>query len=123
MRLSDDKARRLTRLVWRERLRRWLPIAMTAIAIFAVLTVLLVRQLGRADRTVDVTVHDGTVMDLVRGGTGRVASIVHVRLDDGREVQAFSTLRVMPLAGSHVVINEARHASGRLTYDVLRLAE
>jgi hypothetical protein len=123
MRLSDDKARRLTQLVWRERVRRWLPITMTAIAIFAILTIFLVRQLARADRTVDVAVHDGTVIDITRGGTGRAASIVHVHLDDGREVKALSTMRVMPLAGTHVVVSEARHASGRLSYDVMRLAD
>jgi hypothetical protein len=123
MRLSDDKARQLTQLVWRERARRWLPIVAGAIAIFAVLTFFLARQLARSDPTVDIAVHDGTVIDIARGGTGRAASIVHVRLDDGRDVQAFSTMRVMPLAGTHVVISEARHASGRLTYDVTRLAE
>jgi len=32
-------------------------------------------------------------------------------------------LRLDPVAGAHVIINEARHASGRLTYDIARLAE
>jgi hypothetical protein len=48
---------------------------------------------------------------------------VHVHLDDGREVDAFSALRLTPFAGTHVVINEALHASGKHTFDVVRFAE
>jgi hypothetical protein len=123
MRLSNEKARRLTALMWRERARRWLPFVAGALVIFAVLTFLFVRQVDRADRTIDIAVRDATMIDVKRGGTGRTASIVHVRLDDGRSVEAFSTMRVMPPAGTHLVVSEAKHASGRVTYDVMRLAE
>jgi hypothetical protein len=47
---------------------------------------------------------------------------VHVLLDDGRDVDAFSAMRLVPVHGAHVIVNQARHASGRLTFDVTGLA-
>jgi hypothetical protein len=123
MRLSQEKARQLNALVWRDRMKRVVPLIAVAVGAIALLTFFLMRQVERADRTLDVKTHDATVVNIKRPGNGRGAGIVHVRLDDGRDVDAFSMLRLDPTAGAHVVINEARHASGRLTYDVGRLAE
>ncbi|NJO23843.1 MAG: hypothetical protein HC868_14085 [Sphingomonadales bacterium] len=122
MRLSDDKARRLTQLVWRDRARRWLPVAASALALLAASLFLTETQIDHADRTVEVKVHDGTVMDIKRT-VGHGAAVVHVRLQDGQEVDAVSLFRVAPIAGAHVVVNEERHNSGRLTYDIVRFAE
>ena len=72
---------------------------------------------------VDVVPTSILTISVKRGGSGRNASIVHVHLDDGRDVDAFTTLRVVPPQGSHVVIAEARHASGRVTFDVMRVAD
>jgi hypothetical protein len=122
MRLSDEKARRLTALVWRERARRWLLVFAVVLAVAGALTYVLSSQVERADRTIDVRERDGTVVSIKQGGS-RGASIVRVHLEDGREVDAFSPSRIVPPKGSHVVIAEARHASGRLTYDVMRLVD
>ena len=89
----------------------------------ALLTFFLVRQVEKADRTLDVLVHQATVVHIKKSGNGRAAAIVEVRLDDGRDVDAFSALRLDPVTGAHVVVNEARHESGRMTYDIARLAE
>ncbi len=121
MRLSDEKARRLTALVWRARARRWLLVLAGVLALGGALTFLLSNQIEHADRTVDVQEHGGTVVSVRPGSGARGAAILHVHLDDGRDVDAFSAFRIAPAKGSHVVIAEARHASGRLTYDVLRL--
>lgn len=123
MRLSDEKARRLTALVWRERLWRFLPPLIVAVVLFGGLTVFFANRVARIDATVDVHEVDGTVSDMSRSGNGRNSAIVHVHLRDGRDVEAFSALRIAPLAGAHIVVSEARHASGKVTYDVLRLAE
>src|ERR1700674_4358925 len=120
MRLSDEKARRLTALIWRERARRWLPIVVVALGLFGAFVFFLCQPLNRADRAVDVQTHDATVINIKRGGA-RGTAIVRVHLDDGRDVEALNALRLVPMTGSHIVINEARHASGRLTYDVVRL--
>jgi|KBSMisStaDraftv2_1062788.scaffolds.fasta_scaffold2376474_1 hypothetical protein len=122
MKLSQENARRLSALVWRERLRRFAPIVLAVVVLTGLLTVFLVRQIDRADRTVTVAVHNATVVAVKQGGGAR-AAIVHVHLDDGREVDAFSALRLTPFAGTHVVINEALHASGKHTFDVVRFAE
>ena len=122
MKLSDDKARRLTRLVWRDRARTWLPLAAVALVLMAVVFYLTETQIDHADRTVDVKVHEATVVDIKRTAA-RGAAVVHVRLEDGRDVDAVSLFRVAPTAGSHVVVNEERHNSGRLTYDIVRFAE
>jgi hypothetical protein len=122
MRLSQDKARRLTGLVWRERARRWLPVLLVALALAGGLTFMLSRQAERADRTVDVHERQGTVVSIKQGGS-RGASVVRVHLDDGRDVDAYSASRLILPKGSHVVVAEGRHASGRLTYDVLRLID
>ena len=122
MRLSEEKARRLSALVWRERMKRWLPVAAGVVVLAGVFGFVLSQQIRRADRTVEVQERDGTVTGLKSGSAARGASILHVHLDDGRDVEAFSTFRVVP-PGAHVIIAEEKHASGRLTYDVLRLLD
>jgi hypothetical protein len=123
MRLSQEKARQLNALVWRDRARRWIRLVAVVVGAIALLTFFLVRQVEHADRTLDVKTHEAVVVHVKKSGNGRAAGIVEVRLDDGRDVDAFSMLRLDPAAGSHVIINEARHASGRMTYDIARLAE
>jgi hypothetical protein len=123
MRLSNEKARRLSTLIWRDRARRWLPVTAGVLAMAAIFGFVLANQMGRVDRTVEVKQRDGTVTSIKRGSAARGASILNVHLDDGRDIEAFSVLRTLPAAGSHVVIAEARHASGRLTYDVVRLLD
>jgi hypothetical protein len=123
MGLSEDKARRLNALVWRDRARRVAPVIAVAVGAIALLTFFLVRQVEKADSTLDVKTHNAIVVHVKKSGNGRAAAIVEVRLDDGRDVEAFSVLRVDPATGAHVVVNEARHASGRMTYDIARMAE
>jgi hypothetical protein len=123
MRLSDDKARRLSRLVWRERARVWLPLIVAAAALFGVIAYFTELAVDRTDRTVDVQVRAGTVTAVKKGTAVRGAALIQVHLEDGREVDALSGLRLTPQAGTHVMINEARHASGRLSYDVMRVVE
>jgi hypothetical protein len=123
MRLSDDKARRLSQLVWRDRARRWLPLIGAAIALFVMLAYVTDMAVNRVDRAVDVKVRSGTVLNLERKAAGRRTTVVRVQLEDGRDIDALSGLRLLPKAGEHVLINEVRHASGRLTYEVARLVD
>jgi hypothetical protein len=123
MRLSDDKARRLSSLIWRERLRRLLPVAATALVLLGVSTFLFINQARRADRTVDVKQRNATVVHVKRLAVARGAAIITVHLDGNRDVDAFSTLATVPAVGAHVVVSEARHASNRMTYDITRIDE
>lgn len=120
--MSEENARRLDALVWRDRARRWLPVIAIVVGATALLTLFLVQQAEKADPTVDVRTHTATVLDVNHAG-GRGAAVVRVHLEDGRDVEAYSGLRVDPMAGAHVIVNEARHASGKLTYDIARIAE
>lgn len=123
MRLSDEKSRQLTRLVWRERAKIWLPVIAAAVAIIGLVAYFTEVAIDRTDRTVDVQVRSGTVLNVKPGSVARGGAILHVHLSDGRDIDAASGLRVTPPAGTAVLINEARHASGRLTYDVLKVAQ
>jgi hypothetical protein len=123
MRLSQDKARKLSALVWRERARRWLPVLAVVLALAGAFALVLANRVSHLDRTVDVKERDGLVTGLKSGGNARGAAVVSVHLADGRDVEAFSGFRVVPSTGAHVVVAEERHASGRLTYDVLRVLD
>jgi hypothetical protein len=122
VKLSEDRARRLTRLVRRERLRRWLPIAAAGLAVVSLLVFMFEWRISHADRTVEVRMHDATVLNAKRTAS-RGMTILHVHLDDGRDVDALSLLPLMLVPGAHVVVSEARQASGHLTWDVVRAAE
>ena len=104
-------------------MRRLLPIVVGVLLMAGGFVYILANQMGRADRTVDVQERDGTVTSLKQGGNARGAAIVRIHLDDGRDVEALSTFRIVPPKGTHVVVTEARHASGRLTFDVVRLSD
>jgi len=122
MRLSPQNSRRLTQLVWRDRARRWVPIVAAVVVGLGGLAYVTELQIGRVDRTVDVVTHDATVLTIKNPGA-RGAAVFHVHLDDGRDVDAVSTMRLTPAHGAHMTVTEAKHASGRSTFDVVRLAE
>jgi hypothetical protein len=121
MRMSEQKSRQLMAMVWRERMRRWVPIVVALVLLFAGATYMLANQLSRADRTLEVLKHAGTVTGITRAGPR--SAIAHVHLDDGRDVDALSQMTIIPPAGSHVVVSESRHASGRLSYDIKGLSD
>ena len=123
MKLSREKARQLTVLVWRERVRRIMPLLVIAFVLFGGFVYLTANRARHMDQTIDVKTHEGTVVNIKRGSPARGAFIIHARLHDGREIDALSTLRIAPLAGTNVVVNEFHHASGRYTYEIVRLAE
>ena len=120
MRLSQDKARQLSSLVWRERIRRWLPPILAIVAVFGLATYMLARQLDHADRTLETHMLSGVVTHITRAGAR--SAIAHVHLTDGRDVDATSVMTIIPPVGTHVVVNESLHKSGRQTFDVKGLA-
>jgi hypothetical protein len=122
VKLSEDRVRQLSRLLWRERLWRWLQVGAAGLVVVGLLAFAFAWRLSHTDRTVAVQAHDATVLNMRRTSSRGVA-IFHVHLDDGRDVDAVSLLPLMPAPGTHVVVNEARHASGRLTWDVVRAGD
>src|SRR5262245_19602200 len=120
MRVSQDKARRLTAMVWRDRALRLVPLVVAVIVVFAGASYMMARQIEKVDQTVEISTFGGTVTSIKRGGPR--SAIAHVHLEDGRDVDAFSQLAVVPLPGAHVTVAQSRHASGKLTYDVKALS-
>src|SRR5262245_16172147 len=112
MRLSNAKARRLSALVWRERARRWLPALVGVLALAGAAIYMRSSQAQRVDRTLEVREREGTVVSIKQGGS-RGASVIRVHLGDGRDVDAHSASRLVLPLGSHIVLSESRHASGR----------
>jgi hypothetical protein len=122
MRLSNDRARRLSRLVWRDRLLRWLPLAAAGLALLGLMVFTFEWRVTHTDGVVGVQMHDATVLS-ARATQSRGLTVFHVHLDDGRDVDAASLMRFLPAPGTHVVISESRHASGRLTWGVERVGD
>ncbi|MFM1814244.1 MAG: hypothetical protein RLZ98_939 [Pseudomonadota bacterium] len=122
MKLSKENSRRLTYRVWRERITSWLVPALVMAIVGAGFVLLQNYYLPKADAVVEARQHAATVIAFEEA-LGRQGSKVRVHLDDGRDVDAYSRLAVFPARGTHLVINELKHASGRLTFDVLRVTE
>lgn len=119
--MTPEQARRLNRLIWADRLRRWGPTAIGLAALLLGMAYLMGEKLARIDTVVEAEVLHGRITDAARMAGRRGGFLVHARLDDGRDVEAISQLAQPPLEGEEAEIRAARHASGRVTYDVLRL--
>ena len=114
---------RLTAMLWRERAKKIAIVAAIVAGVGGLMVGTINYRAGRSDPTVTVAQAHGTVLGLGRGNASRAVFIVSLRLDDGRAVDAFSQLRVQPLTGARVIVSEATHQSGRISYDVVRIAE
>ena len=117
----NSTARKLSRLLWRDRLRRGGLLVLAAAALAGAFVLTDRYRTARSDPTLESHNVRAVVAGFGSGNIARGAYIVHVRLDDGRDVDAFSTLKVAPAKGATVLLNEARHQSGRVTYDLIGL--
>ncbi len=120
MRLSGDRQKKLTGMIWMERLKKALPVILIALVLGGGAIYLSTQRAARQDKTVEVKDHKATILALKRPRS-RGAAIVTARLDDGRVVDALSQLNDVLVADEEVTIAEGIHASGRHTYDVIRV--
>ncbi len=118
--MRAERERELSRLIIKERIKRSAIAVIAAVAIFGTYVFLTYERTRLVDVTVETARLDGTVVSTAPGLTGK-SMVVHVRLDDGREIDATSTLKLQPVPGAHTQIRMARHQSGRVTYDVAKL--
>ena len=114
-------AKRLQRAIWRQRLITYVPTALLLIGGTLIGGWVFSFKLDRADPTVAMTQVDGTVLEAHRVASKVVTYIAHVRLANGKEIDADSTLPVPLPPNEHVVLNEMRHASGKTSYHVLQV--
>lgn len=121
--MTPEKARKLQRLIWMQRLKLWGPLVAIVLAVFGGFVWATAEKAARVDPTVEIHMVGGEVMRASRvpgrGGGFRV----HVRLEGGKEVDALSRLPRPPYAGEPVKLRAAAHESGRVTYTVARLPE
>ena len=120
--MRPEMARKLQRAIWISRLKVYGP------TLFLLALCVLgggywySSRLASGDPTVNLVQITGTVTASNRVASRAAIYIVHVKLDDGNEVVADSTLTIIPVASDHVTLNKATHASGKMTYHVLQVA-
>jgi len=119
--MRPEVARRLTRAVWKQRAKSWLPTVLLVVALSAGAIYQLDYRIAHMDRTVAVTAVNGVVVSARRLPTKAGVTLAHVRLDDGSEVDADSTLPVAPHTYDRVMLERAQHASGRVSYHVAQV--
>ncbi|MGD9866945.1 MAG: hypothetical protein AB7U38_02990 [Hyphomicrobiales bacterium] len=119
--MTPEQTRQLNRMIRRQRLWKWGPVFAAAIAIFGGYSWLTAEKLARVDQVVETREMEGEVTDAARL-TGRKGGFaVHVRLPGGEEVDAYSQLAEPLHAGEHVAIRSIAHASGRTTYNIVKV--
>ena len=118
--MRAERERELSRLIWKERIKRSAIAVLAAVAIFGAYVFLTYERTKLVDVTVETAKLDGTVISTAPGLTGK-SMVVHVRLDDGREIDATSYLKLQPVPGAHAEVRMARHQSGRVTYGVAKV--
>lgn len=119
--MTPEQIRQLNRMILRQRLWRWGPVVLAGIAIFGAYTWLTAEKLARIDQVVESHQVEGEVTAAARLTGRKGGFMVHVRLPGGEEVDAYSQL-VEPLhAGERVALRAISHASGRTTYDVMKV--
>ncbi len=122
MRLSRENDRKLTQMIWRERAKRIGVIGALAAVLVGGAVYFNRQQELRADPTVTVGSVEATVVAGVARGS-RKGYIVHARVSDGREVDAWVSSGYAPVPGTHVILAEAHHKSGKLSYEVIRTVQ
>ena len=123
MRLSNSNRQKLTQLVWLARFRRIAIAGAIAIVLIGGAAVFNYYRITRSDPTVDVQMIDAIVYGKSVTRAARRGFVFHVRLGDGREADALAPNGFAPPDGTRVVLNEAKHKSGRLTYELVKRVE
>ena len=116
--MRADRERALTRLIWIERIKRSAIAVLAAGTIFGAYVFLTYERTTLIDQTVETAMLDGTVVSAERSLSRKGGYVVHVKLDDGKQIDAVSLLAFMPAPGAHAEVKMARHQSGLVTYNV-----
>ncbi len=119
--MRPEMARELQRAIWRQRFKSYGP-TVTLVLVCAVLGGYLFSfRLDRADPTMALTQLNGTIFEAHRVSGRAAVFVAHIRLDDGKDVNADSTLAAVLKPNERVLLSQARHASGKVSYHVLQV--
>lgn len=119
--MTPEQSRRLNRLIWQDRLKRLLPVAVIGVVLLGAMLYVGSLRIAAIDATLETHLIHGEVLGAARLAGRNGGFQVHARLDNGSEVDAVSTLPQPPYQGEEVEIRAAQHASGRTTYNIVKL--
>jgi hypothetical protein len=119
--MTPEQKKKLDRMVLLNRLKIIVPSIAVVVIMFGIIVWMAAMRNARVDATVERHVVAGHIVGTARLTGRRGGYQVHVRLDDGQEVDAVSALQQPPYPGEAVELNAAIHASGRVTYNIVRL--
>ena len=123
MKMSRSNAQKLSGLLWRQRLRKIGIGAGVILGLAGLLITFNNLRVARSDPIVIVTPVTATVSRHDTTRSGRTGFLFHANVADGHEVDAIAPNGFAPPVGTTVVLGEAKHKSGRLSYDFIRLKE
>jgi hypothetical protein len=119
--MTPEQKKQLDRAILMQRLKVIIPSVIVVALVFGGYAWVTAEKVARVDRTVESYTVAGHVAGAARLTGRRGAYRLHVRLDGGGEVEAVSALPQPPHDGEAVELRVATHASGRVTYQVVRL--
>jgi hypothetical protein len=120
--MKPEQARRLQRLVWRERLMTWGPRVLAVLLAFIAYGVMQYREREkRVDPVVETHEVQGEIINATHLASRGGIYTLKVRLGDGRIVDTATNGFLIPHKGEHAVLNEYKHASGRSTVTLTHL--
>lgn len=114
--MSDDVAKRLNRILWRERLKKF-AIAIVAVSVFALY---MGYRITHEDRPTGHGNFSGVVSHTRPTGR-RNSYAVEVHLDDGRDIKTYSSTGIAPAEGARVEVSDVSFTSGRHSYRLLKV--
>lgn len=119
--MTPDQKRQLDRMIRMQRLKVVVPLVAAAVIVCGAIVWMTAARTARLDATVERHAVTGHVLGKAVLTGRRGGFQVHVRLDDGHEVDAVSQMRQPPYPGEAIELAASTHASGRVTYQVVRL--
>lgn len=121
--MTPEQKRKLERMIWMQRLKVLVPSVAVVLVLGGVYAWVMAEKIARVDAVTQTHVVAGTVEGTPRITGRRGAFQVHVRLQDGNEVDVSSRLPQPPHNGEHVELRASDHESGRITYALMRLVD
>lgn len=111
--MRTDMQKKLTRMMWQERLLQLLPAALIASVILAVMVYVFIPSKPISEQFVTGIIKEWTVPQTTFGDS---APLLSVQLDDGRLVTASSEIAHPPRIGDAVKLREETYESGRISF-------
>lgn len=121
--MTPEQKRRLDMLIWSQRLKVLVPSVIVVLLLLGGFAWMSIWRSNRVDRIVENHIVVGKVTGIARLAGRRSKLVIHVHLADGNDADATTYLVEPPAAGKDVELRAATHASGQVTYSLVRLID